>query len=71
MVTPFLSASMNTKLLFEGDKEVAAEILPSLPKDQLNKLEGARFSSRSLEARELALRTTTDPDHAFDLALSL
>ncbi|KAF7308636.1 Coatomer protein [Mycena chlorophos] len=50
------------------DMKGAAEILPTLPKDQLNKV--ARF----LEGRgmkELALTVTTDPDHKFDLALQL
>jgi len=54
--------------ILRGDTEAATEILPTLPKDQLNKV--ARF----LEARdlkELALQITTDPDHKFDLALSL
>ncbi|KAI5994691.1 coatomer WD associated region-domain-containing protein [Pisolithus albus] len=51
-----------------GDMDAAAEILPSIPKEQLNKV--ARF----LEARnmkELALQISTDPDHRFDLALQL
>ncbi|KAF7309700.1 Coatomer protein [Mycena indigotica] len=50
------------------DMEAAAEILPTLPKDQLNKV--ARFlEGRGL--KELALTISTDPDHKFDLALQL
>lgn len=54
--------------VLRGDMDAAAEILPSIPKEQLNKV--ARF----LEARdmkELALQISTDPDHRFDLALQL
>ncbi|KAI6146437.1 coatomer WD associated region-domain-containing protein [Pisolithus tinctorius] len=54
--------------VLRGDMDSAAEILPSIPKEQLNKV--ARF----LEARgmkELALQISTDPDHRFDLALQL
>jgi coatomer subunit beta' len=50
------------------DMDAAAELLSSVPKDQLNKV--ARF----LEARghkELALQVTTDLDHKFDLSLQL
>ena len=78
--------------ILRGDTEVAAEILPTLPKDQLNKV--ARFLEArgtcllsssptshpyfqltlqplSTDLKELALQLTTDPDHKFDLALSL
>ncbi|KAI5120315.1 hypothetical protein M0805_000375 [Coniferiporia weirii] len=54
--------------ILRGDQEAAAEILPSIPKEQRNKV--ARF----LEARdlkELALQVTTDADHKFDLSLQL
>lgn len=55
-------------LVLRGDLEAAEEILPSVPKDQNNKI--ARF----LEGqgyKELALKVATDPEHRFDLALSL
>ncbi|KAJ2912197.1 hypothetical protein MD484_g8213, partial [Candolleomyces efflorescens] len=54
--------------VLRGDMDAAREILESVPKSEVNKV--ARF----LEARdlkELALQITTDPDHKFDLALSL
>ena len=54
--------------VLRGDMDVAGEILPTIPREQLNKV--ARF----LEARdlkELAMQITTDPDHKFDLALAL
>lgn len=54
--------------VLRGDMESAAELLPSIPKEQRNKI--ATF----LEARglkELAYEVTTDPDHKFELALSL
>ena len=54
--------------VLRGDMDAAGEILPSIPREQLNKV--ARF----LEARdlkELAMQITTDPDHKFDLALAL
>lgn len=55
-------------LVLRGDLEAAEEVLPSVPKDQNNKI--ARF----LEGqgyKELALQVATDPEHRFDLALSL
>lgn len=55
-------------LVLRGDLEAAEEILPSVPKDQNNKI--ARF----LEGqgyKELALKVATDPEHRFDLALGL
>jgi coatomer subunit beta' len=55
-------------LVLRGDLDAAEEVLPSVPKDQNNKI--ARF----LEGqgyKELALKTATDPEHRFDLALSL
>lgn len=54
--------------ILREDLEMAAQLLPTLPKDQLNKV--ARF----LEGRgmkELALEVTTDPDHKFELSLAL
>ncbi|KAG6836087.1 hypothetical protein H0H93_011499 [Arthromyces matolae] len=54
--------------VLRGDMDAAAEILPTLPKDQLNKV--ARFLE-SKDLKELALQLTTDPDHKFDLALQL
>ncbi|KIM52188.1 hypothetical protein SCLCIDRAFT_32837 [Scleroderma citrinum Foug A] len=54
--------------VLHGDMDAAGEILPSIPREQLNKV--ARF----LEARdlkELAMQITTDPNHKFDLALAL
>jgi coatomer subunit beta' len=71
--------------VIRGDMDSAAEILPTLPKEQLNKV--ARFlESRGqngfessahllirifLELKELALEVTTDPDHKFDLSIQL
>lgn len=55
-------------LVLRGETETAAELLPSIPSDQLNKI--ARF----LEGqgyKELALEVATDPDHKLDLALAL
>ncbi|KAF8886974.1 coatomer protein [Infundibulicybe gibba] len=54
--------------VLRGDMESAAEILPTLPKDQLNKV--ARFLE-GRDLKELAIQVTTDPDHKFDLALQL
>ncbi|KAJ7203291.1 coatomer WD associated region-domain-containing protein [Mycena pura] len=54
--------------VLRDDMDRAAEILPTLPKDQLNKV--ARFlEGKGL--KELALQLTTDQDHKFDLALQL
>lgn len=55
-------------LVLRGDLEAAEELLPSVPKDQNNKI--ARF----LEGqgyKELALKVATDLEHRFDLALGL
>lgn len=55
-------------LVLRGDMDTAAELLTSIPADQLNKI--ARF----LEGqgyKELALEVATDPEHKFDLALAL
>ncbi|KAI9889890.1 MAG: hypothetical protein M1814_004725 [Vezdaea aestivalis] len=55
-------------LVLRGDMDSAAELLETIPDDQKNKI--ARF----LEGqgyKELALEVATDPEHRFDLALSL
>ena len=55
-------------LILRGELEAAEETLPSVPKDQNNKI--ARF----LEGqgyKDMALKVATDPEHRFDLALSL
>lgn len=55
-------------LVLREDMETAAELLPSIPEDQLNKI--ARFLEGQGH-KELALEVATDPEHKFDLALSL
>lgn len=55
-------------LVLRQDMETAAELLPSIPQDQLNKI--ARFLEGQGH-RELALEVATDPEHKFDLALAL
>lgn len=55
-------------LVLRGDMETAAELLPSIPQDQLNKI--ARFLEGQGH-KELALEVATDPEHKFDLALAL
>jgi coatomer subunit beta' len=55
-------------LVLRGDMETAAELLPSIPHDQLNKI--ARFLEGQGH-KELALEVATDPEQKFDLALSL
>lgn len=55
-------------LVLRGDMDSAQNLLPDIPLDQMNKI--ARF----LEGqgyKELALEVATDPEHRFDLALSL
>lgn len=55
-------------LVLRGDLEAAMEVMPNIPKDQLNNV--ARF----LEGRGLveeALQVATDPDYRFDLAFQL
>lgn len=55
-------------LVLRGDMDTAAELLEDIPADQKNKI--ARF----LEGQgyqEMALDVATDPEHRFDLALSL
>lgn len=55
-------------LVLRQDMETAAELLPSIPQDQLNKI--ARFLEGQGH-KELALEVATDPEHKFDLALAL
>lgn len=55
-------------LVLRGDMETAAELLPIIPQDQLNKI--ARFLEGQGH-KELALEVATDPEHKFDLALAL
>ncbi|KAG8783052.1 hypothetical protein FRC12_020155 [Ceratobasidium sp. 428] len=54
--------------VLRGDMDAAAEILPTVPTDQRNKV--ARFLE-SQDLKELALSVSTDPDHKFDLAIQL
>lgn len=55
-------------LVLRDDMESAAELLPSIPNDQLNKI--ARFLEGQGH-KELALEVATDPEHKFELALGL
>lgn len=55
-------------LVLREDMETAAELLPSIPQDQLNKI--ARFLEGQGH-KDLALEVATDPEHKFDLALAL
>jgi coatomer subunit beta' len=55
-------------LVLRDDMESAAELLPSIPADQLNKI--ARFLEGQGH-KELALEVGTDPEHKFELALAL
>jgi len=55
-------------LVLRDDMESAAELLPSIPADQLNKI--ARFLEGQGH-KELALEVATDPEHKFELALAL
>ncbi|TFK47007.1 coatomer beta [Heliocybe sulcata] len=54
--------------VLRGDMEAAEEILPTIPKEQRNKV--ARFLE-GRDLKELALQVATDPDHKFDLAVQL
>ncbi|EPQ58853.1 coatomer protein [Gloeophyllum trabeum ATCC 11539] len=54
--------------VLRGDMEAAEEILPTIPKDQRNKV--ARFLE-GRDLKELALQVATDPDQKFDLAIQL
>ena len=55
-------------LVLREDMETAAELLPTIPTDQLNKI--ARFLEGQGH-KELALEVATNPEHKFDLALAL
>lgn len=55
-------------LVLREDMETAAELLPSIPQDQLNKI--ARFLEGQGH-KELALEVATDSEHKFELALAL
>ncbi|KHN96188.1 coatomer beta' subunit [Metarhizium album ARSEF 1941] len=55
-------------LVLREDMETAAELLPTIPNDQLSKI--ARFLEGQGH-KELALEVATDPEHKFDLALAL
>jgi coatomer subunit beta' len=55
-------------LVLREDMETAAELLPTIPADQLNKI--ARFLEGQGH-KELALEVATDPEHKFELALAL
>ncbi|KAF8681320.1 Coatomer subunit delta [Rhizoctonia solani] len=54
--------------VLRGDLDAAAELLPTVPQDQRNKI--ARFLEAQ-DLKELALQVSTDPDHKFDLAIQL
>ncbi|KAL8377723.1 hypothetical protein RB595_008422 [Gaeumannomyces hyphopodioides] len=55
-------------LVLREDMETAAELLSTIPQDQLNKI--ARFLEGQGH-KSLALEVATDPEHKFDLALAL
>ena len=55
-------------LVLRDDMESAAELLPSIPADQLNKI--ARFLEGQGH-KDLALEVASDPEHKFELALAL
>lgn len=55
-------------LVLREDMETAAELLPTIPADQLNKV--ARFLEGQGH-KDLALEVATDPEHKFELALAL
>ncbi|GJN66321.1 hypothetical protein PLICBS_000338 [Purpureocillium lilacinum] len=55
-------------LVLREDMDTAAELLPTIPADQLNKV--ARFLEGQGH-KELALEVATDPEHKFDLSLAL
>ncbi|KAG1901734.1 coatomer WD associated region-domain-containing protein [Suillus fuscotomentosus] len=54
--------------VLRGDMNLAADILPTFPEEQLNKV-ALFLEGRDL--KELALQVTTDPDHKFDLSMQL
>ena len=55
-------------LVLREDMDTAAELLPTIPADQMNKI--ARFLEGQGH-KELALEVATDEEHKFDLALGL
>lgn len=55
-------------LVLQDDMDTAAELLGSVPADQMNKV--ARFLEGQGH-KELALEVATDPEHKFELALAL
>lgn len=55
-------------LVLRDELEAASELLPSVPEGELNKV--ARFLDGQGQ-KELALEVATDPEHKFELALSL
>ena len=55
-------------LVLREDMETAAELLPTIPADQMNKI--ARFLEGQGH-KELALEVATDPEHKFELALGM
>ena len=55
-------------LILRGEMDAAAELLTDIPEDQKNKI--ARFLEGQGQ-KEMALEVATDPEHRFDLALSL
>ena len=55
-------------LVLRGDMDSAADLLVDIPEDQKNKI--ARFLEGQGQ-KEMALEVATDPEHRFDLALSL
>ncbi|MCJ1401852.1 hypothetical protein MMC11_005069 [Xylographa trunciseda] len=55
-------------LVLRGDMDTAADLLVDIPEDQKNKI--ARFLEGQGQ-KEMALEVATDPEHRFDLALSL
>lgn len=55
-------------LVLREEMDSAAELLPTIPADQMNKI--ARFLEGQGH-KELALEVATDPEHRFELALAL
>lgn len=54
--------------ILRGDVDTAADILPTIPSDQRNRI--ARFLE-SQDLKELAMNVTEDVEHRFDLAIQL
>lgn len=55
-------------LVLREEMDAAAELLPTIPADQMNKI--ARFLEGQGH-KDLALEVATDPEHRFELALAL